>query len=77
VKERPADVPGASVELNQLLADVLEKEPERRPPSADALYERLQPFAVGLRMLPGFLAPTGNPSPGRMYARVVGRVLGD
>jgi serine/threonine protein kinase len=77
VKERPADVPGAPAELNRLLADVLEKEPERRPPDADTLYERLQPFAVGLRMLPGFLAPNGNPSPGRMYARVVGRVLGD
>jgi serine/threonine protein kinase len=75
VNERPpevADVPG---ELNRLIADLLEKKPENRPADANTLYERLQPFAVDLPMLPGFLTPPTVPSPGRMYARVVGRVL--
>ncbi|MEV0597513.1 hypothetical protein [Nonomuraea cavernae] len=58
---------------HKLLAEMLEKRPDARPVCADALYERLEPFAVGLPMLPGFLAK--SPSPGRMYARMVGRVL--
>ncbi|MGW4421383.1 serine/threonine-protein kinase [Streptosporangium sp. NPDC004631] len=75
VKERPPAVPGVPAELNRLLQDLLEKNPDRRPRSADTLYERLQPFAVNLPMLPGFLNPPSIPSPGRMYARMVGRVL--
>ncbi|GIH74680.1 serine/threonine-protein kinase [Planobispora longispora] len=75
VKERPPPVPGVPAELNRLLADLLEKNPDRRPAGVEALYERLQPFAVDLPMLPGFLTPPSVPSPGRMYARVVGRVL--
>jgi eukaryotic-like serine/threonine-protein kinase len=39
------------------------------------LYQRIAPFAVDLPMLPGFLHPATNPSPGRMYARMVGQVL--
>lgn len=75
VKERPPAVPGVPAELNRLLQDLLEKDPDRRPRGADTLYERLQPFAVNLPMLPGFLNPPSIPSPGRMYARMVGRVL--
>ncbi|GAA3121246.1 serine/threonine-protein kinase [Streptosporangium carneum] len=75
VKERPPAVPGVPAELNRLIQDLLEKDPARRPSGADVLYERLQPFAVDLPMLPGFLNPPSVPSPGRMYARVVGRVL--
>ncbi|GGS61215.1 serine/threonine protein kinase [Planobispora rosea] len=75
VKERPPPVPGIPAELSRLLADLLEKDPERRPAGVEALYERLQSFAVDLPMLPGFLTPPSVPSPGRMYARVVGRVL--
>lgn len=75
VKERPPAVPDVSPELNRLIEDLLEKDPERRPASADLLYERLQSFAVDLPMLPGFLNPPSVPSPGRMYARMVGRVL--
>ncbi|MEZ0073859.1 serine/threonine-protein kinase [Planotetraspora sp. GP83] len=74
VKERPPRVPGVPAELDRLIADLLEKKPENRPPDAHALYERLQPFAVDLPMLPGFLNPSSIPSPGRMYARMVGRV---
>lgn len=75
VNERPEEIPGVPAELNRLIADLLEKRPESRPAGADALYERLAPFAVGLPMLPGFLTPPSVPSPGRMYARVIGRVL--
>ncbi|MDP9846257.1 serine/threonine-protein kinase [Streptosporangium lutulentum] len=75
VKERPAAVPGVPAELNRLIEDLLEKDPDNRPAGADVLYERLQPFAVDLPMLPGFLHPASVPSPGRMYARMVGRVL--
>ncbi|NUS04847.1 MAG: serine/threonine protein kinase, partial [Nonomuraea sp.] len=73
VKERPPAIPGLPDELGALLAELLEKQPEDRPADANELYERLAPFAVELPMLPGFL--TQAPSPGRMYARMVGRVL--
>ena len=76
VKEQPPAIPGVPAELNRLLAEVLDKAPEGRPADAHTFYDRLQPFAVGMPMLPGFLAPEGNASPGRMYAQVVGRVLG-
>jgi eukaryotic-like serine/threonine-protein kinase len=75
VNERPPEIAEVPGELNRLIADLLEKEPENRPADANTLYERLQPFAVDLPMLPGFLTPPSVPSPGRMYARMVGRVL--
>ncbi|ETK33747.1 serine/threonine-protein kinase [Microbispora sp. ATCC PTA-5024] len=74
VKERPPRVPGVPAALDGLVAQLLEKEPRDRPADAYELYERLQPFAVDLPMLPGFLNPPSVPSPGRMYARMVGRV---
>ncbi|NUR85167.1 MAG: serine/threonine protein kinase [Nonomuraea sp.] len=73
VKERPPTVPDLPEGLAALLAGLLAKQPDERPADANELYDRLQPFAVSLPMLPGFLAPA--PSPGRMYARMVGRVL--
>jgi non-specific serine/threonine protein kinase len=73
VKQRPPAIPGLPRELDTLLAQLLEKKPDDRPSDADELYRRLEPLAVSLPMLPGFL--TQAPSPGRMYARVVGRVL--
>ena len=75
VKESPPAVPGVPADLNQLLAEMLEKDPDRRPADANVLYERLGPFARDLPPLPGFLQPASAPSPGRMYARIVGRVL--
>jgi non-specific serine/threonine protein kinase len=73
VKERPPAVPGIPAELSTLLAQLLEKQPDDRPADANELYQRLDPFAVELPMLPGFL--TKAPSPGRMYARMAGRAL--
>ncbi|MEV4295641.1 serine/threonine-protein kinase [Microbispora rosea] len=74
VKEQPPRVPGVPAELDRLIAELLEKEPDNRPPDAHTLFERLQPFAVDLPPLPGFLNPSSVPSPGRMYAQMVGRV---
>ncbi|MEV0618143.1 serine/threonine-protein kinase [Nonomuraea sp. NPDC050404] len=73
VKQRPPVIPGLPEPLGALLAQLLEKKPDDRPADADELYGRLDPFAVGLPMLPGFL--TQAPSPGRMYARMAGRAL--
>jgi non-specific serine/threonine protein kinase len=74
VKERPPRVAGVPPELDRLIAELLEKHPEDRPSDAYTLYQRLQHFAVDLPMLPGFLDQSSVPSPGRMYARMVGRV---
>ncbi|MGV9307887.1 serine/threonine-protein kinase [Nonomuraea sp. NPDC003727] len=76
VKERPPPVPGLPAALGKVLSDLLEKPVEDRPRDANVLYERLQAFAVDLPMLPGFLTSPATPSPGRMYAKVLGRVLG-
>ncbi|SDM75423.1 serine/threonine-protein kinase [Allokutzneria albata] len=73
VKQRPPAVLGVPRELDALVQQLLEKEPERRPADATELYERLRPFAVDLPPLPGFLSPPETPSPGRMYARMVGQ----
>jgi non-specific serine/threonine protein kinase len=75
VKQRPPAVPDVPAELDGLIQELLDKEPERRPADANTLYTRLQPFARDLPALPGFLNPPSTPSPGRMYARMVGRVL--
>ncbi|SFQ59348.1 non-specific serine/threonine protein kinase [Amycolatopsis arida] len=75
VNEEPPPVPGVSAELAELIRALLAKDPERRPGSAAELYERLRPLAVGLPMLPGFLAPPSPPSPGLMYAHMAGRLL--
>jgi non-specific serine/threonine protein kinase len=75
VKQRPPGVAGVPVELSRLVAELLEKDPANRPADANELYLRIAPFAGDLPMLPGFLHPAGEPSPGRMYARIVGQVL--
>jgi serine/threonine protein kinase len=72
VKQRPPPVPGVPAQLDHLILQLLEKEPEKRPADAAELYERLRPFVVDLPMLPGFLTSPAVPSPGRMYARMAG-----
>ncbi|GAA4061071.1 serine/threonine-protein kinase [Nonomuraea soli] len=73
VKEPAPAIAGLPPKLGRVLAALLEKRPEDRPSDVNELYSLLQPFAVDLPMLPGFL--TTEPSPGRMYARVLGQVL--
>lgn len=76
VHESPPDVPGLPGELGELLRELLEKDPAKRPADATELYRRLAPFATDLPMLPGFLHPLSRSSPGRMYAHMAGRLLG-
>jgi non-specific serine/threonine protein kinase len=72
VRELPPPVPGVPAELDQLLRDVLEKEPERRPSDATVLYHRLLPLVTDLPPLPGFLDPAAAPNPVRMYSHIAG-----
>lgn len=74
VNQRPPAIPGVPAELDRLIAALLEKEPDNRPADANTLYALLAPFVVDLPVLPGFLTPPSEPSPVRMYARMVGRV---
>lgn len=79
VSEAPKSVRVHRPEVPDALADLvlqlLAKEPEDRPGSAQEVYERLLPFAAGLEPLPGALTPPNSPGPARMYATVVGRVF--
>jgi len=67
-----AEIPAA---LEELLRDLLRRKPEERPADADAVYERLLPFATDLGPLPGVVETSARPSPLRMYADVVSRIL--
>ena len=74
LRELRAEVP---VGLEQLVLELLAKEPEERPDSADVVYQRLLPFVRDLRPLPGALDPPSRRSPVRMYANVLSRVFAD
>lgn len=81
VDERPPRLrslrPDIPVELESLVLQLLAKTAEDRPSSAEEVYHRLVPFANKLTALPGVLTSPSVPSPVRMYASVVGRVLAD
>lgn len=77
VKQAPPPVAGVPAALGELIMALLEKDPANRPADAVTLFDRLAVFAVDLPVLPGFLTPPVVPSPGRMYARVLGRVMPD
>lgn len=68
---------GIPPELETLLLALLEKRPDDRPASAEIVYQRLLPFVTDLGPLPGVLAAPAGPSPSRMYAGVLSRVLAD
>jgi hypothetical protein len=67
--------PEVPAELERLILAMLEKKPEDRPDSAETVYSRLLRFATDLGALPGLLARATPPSPVRMYAAVLSRVL--
>jgi len=69
--------PDVPAELEALVLHMLAKAPADRPASADDVYHRLLPFAQALTALPDVLTPPTVPSPSRMYASVLGRVLAD
>ena len=78
VNDRPRPVralrPEVPAELDELVLALLRKDPEERPADADAVYERLLPFATGLGPLPGVLPSPAAPSPVRRYATVLSRI---
>ena len=71
-RELRPEIPAA---FEQLLLELLEKEPTKRPISADVVYHRLLPFVTELRVLPGVLNSASTPSPVRMYAGVLSRIF--
>lgn len=79
VDERPWPVhrlrPEIPTGLEQLMSEMLAKNPEQRPASAQVTYDRLLPYVEDLGMLPGTLTPPSEPSPVRMYASVLSRVF--
>jgi serine/threonine protein kinase len=72
-----ASRPDVPAELERILQDLLQTKPENRPASAEIAYERLLPFATGLGPLPGSVDRRSEPSPHRMYASIIGRILAD
>ena len=79
VDERPRPVrslrPEVPSELEELVLGLLEKKPDDRPATAEAVFERLLPLAHRLGPLPGILTPQATASPVRMYAGVLSRVF--
>ncbi|MFI0419238.1 protein kinase [Spongiactinospora gelatinilytica] len=76
VNQPPPRLGGVPPGLAALVTGLLAKRPEDRPEDAATVYGLLEPYAVDLPALPGFLTSPSVPCPGRMYARMVGRVLG-
>ncbi|MEW2329435.1 serine/threonine-protein kinase [Micromonospora chersina] len=81
VKEQPPTLRSLRAEvppgLERLVLDLLEKKAQSRPSSAEAVYDRLLPFAADLGPLPGALGSPSAASPVRMYARVLSRVFAE
>lgn len=65
--------PAVPEELEHLVSRLLAKAPDRRPPDAGVVYDRLLEFCRHLPPLPGFVDDTGR-RPARMYASVAGRI---
>ncbi|MET8387681.1 serine/threonine-protein kinase [Streptosporangium canum] len=73
LRTRRRDVPEG---LERLVLRLLAKSPDRRPPTAGVVYERLMDFCRDLPPFPGYVN-LGSPHPVRMYASVVGRIGSD
>ncbi|MFJ2033773.1 protein kinase [Streptosporangium sp. NPDC087985] len=61
--------------LERLVLWLLAKSPEKRPPTAGVVYDRLMDFCRDLPAFHGYV-DLGPPHPVRMYASVVGRISG-
>ncbi|GAA4579425.1 hypothetical protein GCM10023194_05050 [Planotetraspora phitsanulokensis] len=74
----PAPLPRDDVppELERLVMQLLEKEPEQRPADAEETYDRLLPYVTGPGPL-GDVDPVGNGQSGmHLYSRVLVRLSG-
>ncbi len=60
--------------LEALVLEMLRKKPEERPVDADAVYDRLLPFATGLGSVGSAVISPPGPNPVRRYATVVSRI---
>ncbi|WAE75492.1 serine/threonine-protein kinase [Streptomonospora nanhaiensis] len=67
--------PEVPVELCEVVAALLEKEPGNRPRNAIEVYDRVISFVTDLEPIPGVLHPPSLPSPHRMYGFALGRVF--
>ncbi|GII57727.1 protein kinase [Planotetraspora thailandica] len=70
LRHRRREVPEG---LERLVLWLLEKSPDKRPPSAAVVYERLLDFCRQLPAFPGYV-DVASLHPVRMYASVVGRI---
>ncbi|GAA4231296.1 hypothetical protein FHR32_006378 [Streptosporangium album] len=70
VRRLRSDVPP---ELDEIILSLLAKRVEDRPLDAATVHDRLLPYVTGVGQLPGFTVR--GPSPLRMYAHAVSRVL--
>ncbi|MEV0419113.1 serine/threonine-protein kinase [Streptosporangium canum] len=70
LRTRRRDVPEG---LERLVLWLLAKSPDRRPPAADVVYERLMDFCHDLPPFPGYVN-LDSPHPVRMYGAAVGRI---
>ncbi|TDO30034.1 serine/threonine protein kinase [Kribbella sp. VKM Ac-2527] len=71
IRRTRSDVPG---ELDELVLELLEKQPDDRPDSAEVVFERLKPFVKGLGPLAPVLRTTDGYDAVRMYAAVLAEV---
>ncbi|GAA3813259.1 serine/threonine protein kinase PkaE [Sphaerisporangium flaviroseum] len=65
--------PEVPEDLDRLVLSLLEKRAENRPAQAKEVHDCLLPFATDLHAIPGIVSPA--PSPLRMYADVISRVV--
>ena len=66
--------PDVHPQLAALVAELLAKNSDERPPDARDVFTRLLPFVTGLAPIPGITQPGTRTSPTQMYATVQERI---
>ncbi|MEU8242242.1 serine/threonine-protein kinase [Actinoplanes missouriensis] len=67
--------PDVPAELEELIAELLRKDPAERPASAEAVHQRLLPLVTDLGPIIGALESPAKTSPVRLYATVLNEVF--